>query len=340
MVIKVGLKICIDAGHGGHDSGAIGLTKEKDENLKLAKEIKKRLEQHGVEVVMTRETDVFISLNERVKIANRNNVDGFYSIHFNSAGNVKAKGFENFHYYNSSGGKRIAKHLYDTIINKNITLSNRGVKQAGYYVIKNTVMNACLIEVAFISNNTDMRNYSKHFYDFVEGIAQGILENHGIKYVPITPFEEKETEEVSSTTNLVLLGEELEVAGEIIDGKTYVDIDTVIFDDVLVDGDGKRKVQNNVKLGLVEILESCGFTVGWDNINKTAVAGLSRGEKPKSDYVDVVLLGENVRIKSKMIDNSNYIKIGDYLISLRGFFEKIGLKVVWDSNSKTITITK
>jgi N-acetylmuramoyl-L-alanine amidase len=80
-------KIIIDAGHGGHDSGAVGrISKEKDVALQIALELGATLNEHmkDVEVVYTRQTDVFVTLYDRAKIANKNNADVFISIHCNA----------------------------------------------------------------------------------------------------------------------------------------------------------------------------------------------------------------------------------------------------------------
>lgn len=97
--LKEGIRLVVlDPGHGGKDPGAIGKmgTKEKDLNLKIAKKIKKYLEKLGLEVMLTRNNDVFLSLGERAKIANDNKADLFISIHCNSAPrrNSYACGFE------------------------------------------------------------------------------------------------------------------------------------------------------------------------------------------------------------------------------------------------------
>jgi len=80
-------KVIIDAGHGGHDSGALGrFSKEKDIALKIALELGKILKKHmrGVEVIYTRQTDTFVTLHGRAQVANKNNADVFISIHCNA----------------------------------------------------------------------------------------------------------------------------------------------------------------------------------------------------------------------------------------------------------------
>ena len=89
-------KVVVDAGHGGHDPGAIGKTglREKDVNLDIARRLAQLLGAQGIEVVMTRSTDKFISLPGRADIANRSGADLFISVHANSAASGKLSGFE------------------------------------------------------------------------------------------------------------------------------------------------------------------------------------------------------------------------------------------------------
>lgn len=89
-------RVVVDAGHGGHDPGAIGRTglREKDVNLDIARRLESLLRNRGIEVVMTRSVDKFISLEGRAVIANRANADFFISVHSNSASSSRLNGFE------------------------------------------------------------------------------------------------------------------------------------------------------------------------------------------------------------------------------------------------------
>ncbi|HAH20636.1 MAG: hypothetical protein A2Y00_02225 [Omnitrophica WOR_2 bacterium GWF2_43_52] len=89
-------RVVVDAGHGGHDPGAIGRTglREKDVNLDIAKRLSSLLRTRGIDVVMTRPIDTFISLEKRADIANRANADLFISVHSNSARTSGLNGFE------------------------------------------------------------------------------------------------------------------------------------------------------------------------------------------------------------------------------------------------------
>jgi N-acetylmuramoyl-L-alanine amidase len=89
--------IVIDAGHGGKDPGAIGRRlgiRERDLALSIAKKLKRTLEDNGIRVIMTRDTDEFISLPERVRIANSSGADLFVSVHINASRSRSMNGFE------------------------------------------------------------------------------------------------------------------------------------------------------------------------------------------------------------------------------------------------------
>ncbi|WP_367883839.1 N-acetylmuramoyl-L-alanine amidase family protein [Thermococcus peptonophilus] len=160
-----GYTICVDAGHGGKDPGAVGYVVEKDVNLAIALKVAQVLEMDGANVVLTRDGDYFVSLSERVQIANSAGCDIFISIHANS-GPSSATGFEVYHYYTSSKGTALATYVDDEIA-KLIPLKNRGgVKSAGYYVIKYTKMPAILIETGFVTNSYDASIISDESYQW------------------------------------------------------------------------------------------------------------------------------------------------------------------------------
>ncbi len=173
-----GYAICVDAGHGGKDPGAIGAkgVKEKDINLAIALKVAKLLEEDGAKVILTRDGDYFVTLSGRVQIANSHHCDIFISIHANS-GPSSASGFEVYHYYGSYRGNLLATYV-DQEIAKLIPLKNRSVKEAGFYVIKYTHMPAILIETGFVTNSYDAsiltnENYQwKYAYAVLHGVQR------------------------------------------------------------------------------------------------------------------------------------------------------------------------
>lgn len=175
--------VCIDAGHGGEDVGAV-LEKryEKDDTLKVSKLVKKHLQKQGIKVVMTRNKDTSVSLEERCKIANKKKAKLFVSIHRNSA--ETGNGIE---IWCNSKKRETDIQLADSILTKlqkTEIQDNRGIKYGtisgettDYYVLNNTNMPSCLIELGFISNKKDNALLDNHMEDYAEAIANGILEN-------------------------------------------------------------------------------------------------------------------------------------------------------------------
>ncbi|GAB6930034.1 hypothetical protein JCM10914A_40170 [Paenibacillus sp. JCM 10914] len=146
--------VVIDAGHGAHDPGAIGVTqkREKDFNLAMALKVEKLLaKEPNIEVVLTRSNDTFLELKDRAKIANDLKADIFISIHANS-GPSSASGTETYYYDDAS--KALANALHKEIVNA-MGLRDRGVKYGNFHVIRETKMVGALLEVGFLSNKTD-----------------------------------------------------------------------------------------------------------------------------------------------------------------------------------------
>ena len=184
LIIKSNHKIvvCIDAGHGGDDVGAI-LDKryEKDDTLEIAKLVKKYLKKQDVKVIMTRKKDKSVSLEERCKIANNKKADFFVSIHRNSA--KTGNGIE---IWCNSSKREEDTNLANTILEKlqNTEIQkNRGVKygtingeNSDYYVLKNTNMPSCLIELGFITDERDNQLLDSHKKEYAKAIADGVIQ--------------------------------------------------------------------------------------------------------------------------------------------------------------------
>ncbi|WP_216829897.1 peptidoglycan-binding protein, partial [Alkalihalobacterium elongatum] len=169
-----GYRIIIDAGHGGSDSGAIGVNglKEKDVVLDISKRVEKKLKAAGATVIMTRSTDVFITLDERVRIGNNSNASSFVSIHANSF-NKSARGVET--YWNRSSSSSLSKSLAEEIqkeLVKAMETTDRGVKEGNFRVIREITIPSVLVEVGFIDNNSDGAKLAQSRYR--ERIADAI----------------------------------------------------------------------------------------------------------------------------------------------------------------------
>lgn len=171
------LKIAIDAGHGGTNTGASGLTSkilEKDYTLKMAKELEKYLKKKGAEVYMTRTEDVDVGMIERTLLLREQDPDVMISIHLNSSGNKSAKGTST--YYRYIGFRALSQYILDRMLA--LKLNNFGNIGAFNFALSGpTEYPNCLVEVAFLSNEEDERLILDE--DFHEDVAKQIYK--GIK---------------------------------------------------------------------------------------------------------------------------------------------------------------
>lgn len=220
--------LVIDAGHGGHDAGAVGaFSKEKDINLRTALAFGRYVERNcpDVNVIYTRKTDVFVTLYGRAEIANKAKADLFISIHTNAlAGNHAARGLETYtlgmhraadnldvakrenavilvekdykeHYegfdpnsaesyimfefmqdHNMARSVELAKYVQNNVCAAD-NRPNKGVKQAGFLVLRETSMPSCLIELGFISTPSEeqLLNNETHIDNIARGIYQAFV---------------------------------------------------------------------------------------------------------------------------------------------------------------------
>ena len=213
-------KVVIDPGHGGSDPGAIGRAglEEKAVNLAVSLRLAKILEKRGIEVVLTRRSDVFIELDERVRMCNREKPDLFVSIHANAAEAGDVTGVETFYVReaiddfdrarrtvggrpkevqgmrlggsDSDLGMAMYHTLFDMsrrrsadvagIVNrslcKKLDSPDRGVREAGFRVLKGAECPAILVEIGFLSNVPTERKLMKGEYldKVAEAVAAGI----------------------------------------------------------------------------------------------------------------------------------------------------------------------
>lgn len=170
------VKIYIDSGHGGTDSGATGnRLKEKDLTLKIGNEIAKQLKKYeNVLIKQSRTTDKTLSLKHRTDEANKWGADLFLSIHINAG---KGTGFESFinvalnskNDRNNTIGKR--KILHDEIMKELSDIRNRGMKKANFHVVRESKMSAILTENLFIDTKSDANKLKDNQY--IKKIAKG-----------------------------------------------------------------------------------------------------------------------------------------------------------------------
>jgi N-acetylmuramoyl-L-alanine amidase len=180
-----GKVVVIDAGHGGHDSGARSndkATLEKDVTLKVATQAAKEFLAEGATVIMTRKSDVFIPLGERAEIANRNSADFFISVHINSNKTANStSGSISFHHKGSKAGEILAICMQDQMKGAS-TIPSIGVwsdgriYENGFAVLRLTKMPGVLLELGFVNHNRDrdvLRSESFHLA-IAKAIVKGV----------------------------------------------------------------------------------------------------------------------------------------------------------------------
>jgi N-acetylmuramoyl-L-alanine amidase len=164
--------VCIDPGHGGIDYGAIanGIV-EKRVNLDIALRTRPLVEANGIRVVMTRETDKTVSLQERCVIADRARASIFVSIH-NNYYVTQDQGTETY-YYNSDPGRRLANYIQREVVDR-IQRPDNGVTEDDLYVLRNTRMPSALLEGVYLTNEYEAQLIQSP--DFRQKIAEGVAE--------------------------------------------------------------------------------------------------------------------------------------------------------------------
>lgn len=184
-----GYCIILDAGHGGSDGGTLaeGITSgdnwrinvvEKDINLAVVLRMKTLLEELGVEVVLTREADKTISLDERVEIENSKEADLFVSIHCNFfEDDASISGLECYYFEGSDSGKQCAEKMLEKIADGG-NVNTRNVKGSDFYVLKRTKSVAVLIELGYLSNAKECRLLASEEYQEIlaKELVKGILD--------------------------------------------------------------------------------------------------------------------------------------------------------------------
>ncbi len=161
-------RIVLDPGHGGAHTGGKGRTglMEKDVVLDVSLRLRSLLDAYGVDVVMTRTTDAHFDadvdedLQRRIEIANRARADFFLSIHANWHSTTSPRGFEVYvprHLERPRLGSLAMAQEIEGQFKRNLDTENRGIKEAGFRVLRRTSAPAVLVELEFISNGQGER---------------------------------------------------------------------------------------------------------------------------------------------------------------------------------------
>jgi len=207
--------VLVDAGHGGGDGGAVwnGII-EKNLALTLAIQLKEQLRQLGVDVVMTRSRDEFVSLERRAEKAEEHKVDALVSLHLNSAGDeAGVRGIETYYSTNKSlravrsmqaalqlastvglkdrRGEKLAAAVQRMAVQATGAV-NRGTKERAYTVVHGAYCPSILVECGFISNPAEAERLKTKAYQvkLTSGIAKGVVAFlHGQELDPMRGIE-------------------------------------------------------------------------------------------------------------------------------------------------------
>jgi N-acetylmuramoyl-L-alanine amidase len=176
-------KVVIDPGHGGPDPGAVGIggLRETDVVLDVSLQVARLLQARGVQVVMTRTSEVDVDLPPRVSLANSSGADAFVSVHANALSMARpdVNGIETFFF--EGGGSRsraLATALQQQMMAISAGTPDRGVKTGRFFVIRRTVMPSALVEMGFVTGSIDAARLADANYRrrMALAIAAGILQ--------------------------------------------------------------------------------------------------------------------------------------------------------------------
>ena len=173
--------VVIDPGHGGRDPGAVGIggLQEKQINTTISNRVQQQLQAAGITVLMTRSSDVFVDLDARAQYANRAGANLFVSIHANaiSMSRPEVNGLETYYF---SSGERLARSIHSAVL-RNVSMRDRGVRTARFYVLRYTTMPSVLVETGFVTGAEDAARFRDPaaVNRIADGIARGILDYLG-----------------------------------------------------------------------------------------------------------------------------------------------------------------
>jgi N-acetylmuramoyl-L-alanine amidase len=188
--------VVIDAGHGGFDRGGIPRQRvaEKTVALDVARRLQRALEHDGYRTVMTRDSDVFVPLPERVRVANSHRAAIFVCIHFNAARRSGASGIETYYYSRASAS--LGASIHRNVV-AGTASEDRGLRRRGYFVLRKTRIPAVLVECGFLTNPREaaLAQTAGYRQTLAEEIARGI------RYQPaLAGRPTKSSEVVSNST--------------------------------------------------------------------------------------------------------------------------------------------
>jgi N-acetylmuramoyl-L-alanine amidase len=182
------MKIYIDAGHGGNDTGAVwGTRREAPDNLRLAQAVQARLDHIGFETMMSRTGNYNKTVKVRTDEANAWGAEFFLSLHRNWWSDSTANGYETFIQPNDNkGSKRFQEAIHKRMVAAGVQ-RDRGQKTQNFHVTRESKMPAILVETGFVSNTQDNLLYDRNFDKYADAAVQGIIDVLGTPAKPPPP---------------------------------------------------------------------------------------------------------------------------------------------------------
>ncbi|WP_411876064.1 N-acetylmuramoyl-L-alanine amidase [Vulcanococcus limneticus] len=177
-------KVVIDPGHGGPDPGAVGIggLRETDVVLDVGLQVAQLLQARGVQVLLTRTSEVDVDLPPRVALANNSGADLFLSIHANALSMARpdVNGIETF-YFQSSLSRALAQAVQEQVLAISPGSPDRGVRPGRFFVIRRTVMPSALVEMGFVTGQIDAPRLADAGFRrrLAVAIATGLLNHLG-----------------------------------------------------------------------------------------------------------------------------------------------------------------
>lgn len=311
------IKLELDYGHGGMDSGAVnGKRYEKNDVFILGEKVYNYLIKNGgFQLFRTRTGDYAVSINDRWKKSNSDKVDGFISFHRNSFKNPKALGTETLYNEGSSKGKKFAGIVQNQLIKDNLVTANRGIKARNNLgVLKWTTAPAILLEVGFISNEGDNLHFDRNLEAIAISIVKGICKNYGVSF---NLKESKNNPEFKpDKINLNLMGNTLYLDGFLKNGTNYLKIDSKY-------------------VAIRNLLENMGLEVKYSASTGFILANEVNGKEFKESF-KADLLGVNIDMNGITKEGTNYLKVEGSLIPVREVGKALNLKVGWDNKNRKV----
>ena len=262
--------VCLDAGHGGKDSGAVGYgRKEKDDVLQMVLRVSEILKAAGVKVYLTRNNDIFESVYQKATEANIMGVDFFASFHRNAASG-KAAGFETL-VYSNSGAAKVCADAANAAMAK-LGFKNRGTKvRTDLVVLNSTKMPAVLFEIGFIDNKGDNNLFVQKFEQIAQGLAAAVAKAVGVE-LKAKEKPKQEPGEAKNTTGLKYRShvQDLGTLAWVRDGQTSGTTgDALRLEALQIDVEAlrKKKGYSDVKIDALAHIQNVG-DVTYENIGK------------------------------------------------------------------------